>query len=442
MKLSAMLAAALFSVAIAQQGAAQSTVKEYNVEGIKVIHKQIPKQVMSVRLYVKGGTKNYTQEKEGIENFAFNLAVTGGTLTKPKLNFATEAEKVGANFSANSGYDAGYLSMTCLKTYWNESWALFSDAIMNPAMDSREFDLLREKLIANAKQEETSPDNALSRLAMNNTFAGTNYVKRPGGSPESLAAITLDELKAHYKNVLSKSNCFVVIVGDISEAEVKTQIGKAFGKMSAESKINEPFQRPLTVVNPSTYVENRELETNYIMGRMPAPPKGTQEGVANILAMNILGDRYFTELRTKRSLSYAPSAFAAGSVQHPSNGIYISTTDPKQSMEVMVDEINKAINEGFTEKELRDKKQTFLTYHYMGEETVDAQAGALGNAEIAGSWQYAQEFTNMVNASSVGDLNRVFKKYVNKISWTYLGKEDQVRPEMFLQPKAADPIRD
>jgi zinc protease len=441
MKALYMITAALFSVAFAQQGATQGLVKEYNVNGLKVIHKQVPKQVISVRLYVKGGTANYDKQLEGVENFAFNLATTGGTKTKTKTAFLTEAEKIGANFSGNSGYDAGFMGVTCLKTYWNESWALFADAVLNPAMDAREFDLLREKLIANSRQEETSPDNTLSRLAMSNTFGGTNYEKRPAGSPESLAAITLENVKNHYNSVLNKGNCFLVIVGDLTEAEVKAKV-KSFDKLAPASTVSKPPHRPLTVVEPKVYVENRELETNYIMGRMPAPAKGSQEGVANILAMNILNDRFFTELRTKRSLSYAPSAFAAGSVQHPSNGVYISTTDPKQSMEVMVDEINKAVNHGFTEKELRDKKQTFLTYHYMGEETVDAQAGAIGNAEIAGNWNYSQEFTNMVNQTNVGDLNRVFKKYVNQISWTYLGKEDQVRPEMFLQPKADDPIRD
>lgn len=441
MKVLYMITAALFSVAFSQQGAAQSSVKEYTIDGLKVIHKQVPKQVISARLYVKGGTANYAIEREGVENFAFNLVTTGGTITKAKTAFLTEAERIGANFSGNSGYDAGYIGVTCLKTYWDESWALFADAIMNPAMDAREFDLLREKLIANSRQEETSPDNTLARLAMNNTFGGTNYEKRPAGSPESLAALTLDDVKNHYNKVLNKGNCFLVIVGDLTEAEIKAKV-KSFGKMAAAGTDTKPFQRALTVVEPKVYVENRELETNYIMGRMPAPAKGSQEGVANILAMNILNDRFFTELRTKRSLSYAPSAFAAGSVQHPSNGVYISTTDPKQSMEVMVSEINKAINDGFTEKELKDKKQTFLTYHYMGEETVDAQAGAIGSAEIAGNWQYSQEFTNLVNQTNVGDLNRVFKKYVNKISWTYLGKEDQVRPEMFLQPKSEDPIRD
>jgi hypothetical protein len=48
--------------------------------------------------------------------------------------------------------------------------------------------------------------------------------------------------------------------------------------MAPASTVSTPPHRPLTVVEPKVYVENRELETNYIMGRMPAPAKGSHRG--------------------------------------------------------------------------------------------------------------------------------------------------------------------
>ena len=93
---------------------------------------------------------------------------------------------------------------------------------------------------------------------------------------------------------------------------------------------------------------------------MSAPYANSKDGVAMQIAMSILGDRYFTELRTKRSLSYAPAAFyAMAAVNNPYSVIYISTTKPEESMQVMVDEINKIKKEGFLEDELRDVKVSF-----------------------------------------------------------------------------------
>ena len=155
-----------------------------------------------------------------------------------------------------------------------------------------------------------------------------------------------------------------------------------------------------------------------------------------MLAMTILRNRFFVELRTKRSLSYAPSAFyATSAMKNPYVVFYISTTDPKQSLQVMIDEINKVKNQGFTEKELKDMKESYLTGHFMGLETNDSQTMSLGLAEIAGDWHKTESFMADVDKSTVQDLNAVFNKYSSSINWTYLGKESAVSKEDFKQPQ-------
>ena len=41
--------------------------------------------------------------------------------------------------------------------------------------------------------------------------------------------------------------------------------------------------------------------------------------------------------------------------------MYVSTTDPKASVGVMIDEIKKINTTGFTEQELKNKKEEYLT---------------------------------------------------------------------------------
>jgi len=101
----------------------------------------------------------------------------------------------------------------------------------------------------------------------------------------------------------------------------------------------------------------------------------------------------------------------------------------------MVDEIDKLRTEGFTAKELEDIQQSFLTNHYMGLETMAAQTGNLGLAELKGNWKIAEEFASIVNDVSLDDINKAIKKYSEVISWTYLGKKDMITEEDFLQPK-------
>ncbi|MFN3939073.1 MAG: M16 family metallopeptidase, partial [Chitinophagales bacterium] len=233
--------------------------------------------------------------------------------------------------------------------------------------------------------------------------------------------------------IIVKKRIFLVVVGNVSEEEITKAVKESFAKLPQGTTTSREQQTILT--EGKVFVEDRDIATNYIRGVMSAPMLNTKEGVAMRIAMNILGDRYFTELRTKRSLSYAPAAFyAQAAIFNPYSVIYISTTDPKQSMEVMVEEINKIKKEGFLEEELVDTRESFLTQYYLTLETTANQANALGVGELAGGWEMMDNFTKDVNNTTLKDINKVFDQYSKAIVWTYLGKQSMVNQNNFKQP--------
>ncbi|MDX2000856.1 MAG: pitrilysin family protein [Chitinophagales bacterium] len=422
---------AVFLLCFIAVGAFAQT-KEFTVDGLKVILKNTPKEVISARLFVEGGTANYPKAKEGIESLAFNIAMTGGTTKLNKVDFNTQAEKIGTSFGSESTYDFGSMSMTCIKMFWDKSWELYTDAIMNPAFDPKEFKLTQEQMITAAKEAISNPDAYLRQLAMKNAFAGTNYEKVPNGSPESLAKITLDDVKQYYKNTIGKQRVFLVVVGNITEADLTAKIKKSLSKLALGTPAT--FEKRTLITTGGDFIEDRDIATNYIRGVMSAPTWNEADGIPMRVAMSIMNDRFFLELRTKRSLSYAPAAFySSGVIKNPYNAIYITTTDPKQSMSVMVEIIDSVKKYGFKEGELVNTKQGFLTDYFMGQESSSSQSQTLGMAEIAGDWTLAETFTEKVNAVTLKDLNRVFDKYSKAIKWTYLGKQSAVNKADFKQ---------
>ncbi len=432
MKLTKYKYAVLLFVGLLTASTANAQTKEIMVDGLKVILKQTPKDVVSVRLFIKGGADNYTKEKEGVEDLTVNLAVSGGTRGRDATTFATEAEKIGAQLGASSQLEYSEINMTCVKMFWDKSWDLFADAILNPAFDPKEFDLMREQYVANALASSSDPDEHLKNLALSNAFKGSPYERIPSGTPASLANISLADVTAQYKKIIGKQRCFLVVVGNITEADLVAKIRASLAKMP----FGTPYKKvtPTLITKPGHFVEHRDIATNYIRGMMSAPTKETAEGTVMQLGMSIMGSRFFLELRTKRSLSYAPAAFYSGGVMlNPYNTIYISTQDPKQSMEVMTSIINDIKRDGFLQSELDDKKQTFLTQHYMGQQTTNEQSLTLGMYEVLGSWKLAESLPTQVDNTTLKELNRVFDKYTKAIQWTYLGKQEQVKPEDFKQ---------
>jgi zinc protease len=413
-------------------GSAQSNTKEINVDGLKVIFKKTPKQVVTASLFIKGGTANFTEAQQGIEPLVLNLALEGGTKTMDKDAFAAKADKLGTSFDAATAKDYSTITMTCLKEHVQQSWTMLADAVLNPAMDETEFGILKGRMISQSKQQESDPDFYLRKIASDGLFGGSDYAKMPNGTPSSLEPITLDDAKKYYATLLGKKKSFLVVVGNIDEKELISFVKASFAKLPVGADAKIPTSKSVT--SPNARITNRVMATNYILGTLNAPKYVSADGPLFEFAMSILYDRYFVELRTKRSLSYAPAAiYNKRTIQQPTASLYISTIDPKQSILVMTDIVNEVRKNGFTDKEVKDKKKDFITNYYMTNEASASQAAQLGFCEASGSWKLFDEINSKINLVKTADLNRTFNKYMNTIDWAYLGKEEQVTKEDFKQ---------
>jgi predicted Zn-dependent peptidase len=100
----------------------------------------------------------------------------------------------------------------------------------------------------------------------------------------------------------------------------------------------------------------------------------------------------------------------------------------------MIDELKKMKKAGVTEKELRNKKEAFLTNLYMAQESNDAQAEIIGLLDYTRGWQYYDVLKADIYSISKKEVDDTYKKYVNGIMWQYLGTRNLVNEKIFLQP--------
>ena len=409
---------------------ASSTGVQYEViNGIRVILKPSTNNVVSGILFITGGVRNYDLATEGIENMALSVAADGGTAKYPKDKWHDITEQKGISIDASSSYDYSTYDIRTIDKNWNTAFNLLADLVTHPAWDANSFEQIKGATISGLKQQESDPDSKLHKMSITSTFKGTPYESDPDGSPEAVNAMTLDMLKKHYSKIMCRKKLVLVVVGKISMNDLRKEVSTAFA--SLPEGISDPFvSNPPKVTGNTVTIEEREIATNYIQGIFSAPPTGTRESIAMRVGASILAERLFIEIRTKRNLSYAPSASVAG-LFNPYGSVYVSTTDPNAAVQVMMDEIRKIKKEGFTEKELRDKKEGFLTGFYMGQETNSAQALTYGISELRGSWKKAETFKDEVYSLTTQELTDAFRKYASNINWYYLGDKDKVDEKIF-----------
>jgi zinc protease len=143
-----------------------------------------------------------------------------------------------------------------------------------------------------------------------------------------------------------------------------------------------------------------------------------------LVATSHLSDRLFEEVRTKRNLTYAVSV---GHQLRRSNVgyLYTTTVKPNETVQVIYQEIDRLQAQPISAKELNDQVQVFLTEHFMRQETVSAQAGALVSYEnVGGGWEQSLVFLDRIKAVTPEEIQRVSKTYLTQIHWAYLGKPE------------------
>jgi predicted Zn-dependent peptidase len=322
--------------------------------------------------------------------------------------------------------------MLCLKESWDKSWNLFADAVMNPAFDLTEFANKKEQFVSSAKQNEADPDGKLEDIMFTTAFKGTNYEKNPKGTSESLANLTLEDVKSFYSSNVSKQRAFLVVAGNVDESDIIEKVKASLSNLPEGTP--PPKTDAVKIEQPAQDIVERKISTNYLSGIMSGIPWDSPDAVAMMVAMNIMHKRYFVELRSKRGLSYAPAAFMYGiAITNPFTEFYITTDHPKEAIQTMVDIINDVRKNGFTEDELKGSKDTYITTYFMRLETASNQSLNIGRWELRGNMAAFNEFEKLVNSVSLPDINRVFTGNTGTIKWNYLGDPAKISPEDFKQ---------
>ncbi len=405
---------------------------ELKINGVKVIVQPSGNDIVEVLTIIKGGVQNYSAAKTGIEALAITALTECGTAKDDKNSFKNKLDKVSAQVGGSSGMDFASFRMNCIKSDLDVVWPLYVDAMLQPRFDPKEFARIKQDAITGLKAAESNPDVAIDRMARGLAFAGRAYAKDPQGTIETVGKLTPEETKAYYKSIFNRGRMTIVIVGEIDKAELEQKLTSFLAKVPAGTPYvakRETYVPPANTVKP----QEKELATNYIQGITGAPQPGTPDYNAFVLAMRIFSTRHFVEVRSNQGLSYAPNAWFSGGLT-PYANIYVTTTEPDKYVAVARNLIDKIKREGFTASELKNQQTGYVTNVYYRQETNREQAASLATNEVVhGNWKRALSIKDEMKKVSLSDLNRVFDKYITRITWAYRGDPKKVNQALFTQ---------
>jgi len=417
------------------RGVAQTAVPgvtEFTVNGLKVLVKQRPtSQTVAAGLFIRGGARNITASNAGIEALTLDLA-TEATANFPREVLRRELARTASGVSFAVNYDYSVLSLGTTRQHFDTAWDIFVDAALRPSLSPEDFELVKQRRLSSLSDDLDSPDSMLAILGAGVEYAGHPYQNDPRGTVASIGRITLDDIRKYHQQLLQTSRLLLVVVGDLDPAELQKRVAAAFSKVPVGSYKDTP-PPPLVFAAPTVAVTKRDIPTNYVQGTYSAPSPDSPDIYAMRVATSILRNRIFEEVRQKRNLSYAPDA-SLNEYMANTGGIYVTAVDANQSVQVMFHEISKLQTENIGGDEIRGTAQSFLTQHYLDQETNAAQAGELARYELTGGgWRNSATLLERLRAVTPQDVRRVANTYMKNLQFIIVGDPAKIDRQIFLK---------
>lgn len=214
--------------------------------GIKVYgitHNELP--LIQYSIVMDGGHILETPEKAGLANLVATM-MNEGTKNRTPEELEAAIDLLGASIRFNSGNEYISISVNSLAKNFEQTLALVEEMILEPRWDEKQFDIAKSRIINGIRRNAASP-SYLANRTLNKLMFGDNILAIDvEGTEQSVAGITMDDLKAYYQNYFSPSISRFLIAGDVDQARVE----KALASLSQKWPAKDVTIPEITVPEP------------------------------------------------------------------------------------------------------------------------------------------------------------------------------------------------
>ena len=382
--------------------------------------------MVDVQLDFDGGARRDPAHQAGLASATAHVMSAGvdawqGQPARDENALAEAWLDTGAQTGASASAERFSLSLRSLTdpAWLPQAVALAAQQIAAPSFPDGVWQRDRERQIAALREAENRPATHANRA-----FAKAVYRDHPYGREtraETLRAITVADMRAHYQRTVQACRAVVTVVGAVDKAgalAIVRPLVQAMGQQPCKPLPVVPEVAPLTapVVDKVPFAS---AQAQVLVGQ-PGITRRDPDFFPLFVGNYILGEggfvsRLTTEVREKRGLSYSVySYFAPGLHAGPFQiGLSTRPDQAEQALGVARQVLKDFVDQGPTEAELQAAKDFLIKGFAL---RIDSNRKLLGNvASIA--WHglpldYLDTWTRQVQAVTTADIRRAFQRVI------------------------------
>ncbi len=371
--------------------------------------------------YLSAGGLLDPDEKLGLADFT-SSALMRGTKTRDFQRLYDELESVGASFGYNSGtHYAGFGGRSLVEDL-PLLLDVMADTLQNPSFPADQVEKLRAQMLTglSIRAEDTSDMASLTFDEL--LYDGHPYSRADEGWPETVQAITLDDLVEFHRQYYGPRGMVISIVGAVEPENAVGEVKRILGGWQNEAQKDAsalPAFTPPTKAVQRHHVIAGKSQSDIVMGTS-GPKRRDPEYMSAALGNNILGQfglmgRIGDVVREQSGLAYyAYSRLSAGigpGAWYVSAGVNPSNVE--KATDLITQELKRYVDEGVTSEELADSKTNFVGRLPLSLESNGGVAGALLNIERYDlGMDYYRQYPDLVKAVTADEVRETARKYI------------------------------
>jgi len=367
------------------------------------------------------GSLDEPTEKAGLAQFTAASLMRGNE----KRSFGEiyeQIESIGARLGIHGGAHTSSFGGKSLAEDLDLMLGLAADALRRPTFPAEHVERLRGEIMTGLAIRNHDTGYLSSSAFDELLYPNHPYGQDDDGTPETIQAISRDDLINFHKTYFAPKGMIVTIVGAVKAAEAVALVEKHFGDWTNV----RPERAPLPPAPKLTATQRKSIavagksQSDLVMGNV-GPQRSDSDFLQARMANNIFGvfgmyGRLGDVVREKHGLAYYAYSQVTGGLG-PGPWQISAGVNPKNvdlAIDLIAKEMKRLVSTNVTPTELADNQSFFIGRLPLQLETNEGVAGMLASMEQYNlGLDYLRRYPGMIRAITREQVKAAAHKYLD-----------------------------
>ncbi|MUK67139.1 M16 family metallopeptidase [Aliivibrio fischeri] len=408
--------------------------------GIEVLGTEaIETPTIQLQIAIPAGNRYVPKGKEGLASLTAAM-MEEGTTTSSSEELQKKLDKLGSSVSFNSGSYTTTISVASLTKNIDQTLAIVNEMLFDPAFEQADFNRLQKQAVEGLVYEHQRPSWLASQATREILFKGTIFDRSPDGSLASVQALTLDDVKAFYKQTYTPIGTQIVSVGDINKSDLINKLAFLSDWKGATPEILAPQRLP-TLNEQKIYLVNKpnapQSVVRFVRQGIPFDATGElyQTQLANFNLGGNFNSRINQNLREDKGYTYGAGGYLMGNKEIGMSIFYaqVRADVTVESIKEFISEMDKFKKDGMTVDELNFMRLAVGQQDALKYETPGQKARLLGKIlTYSLDDDFIDEQNELIETLGRDKLNSLAAKWFDPAQYqiVVVGDEKELLPKL------------